>query len=110
MHKDKSIWEYLSSLQNIGDIICLILTPVLCLTNYGDAPYLELETQAYMGALVSFFLFSKCFDWLRVFEKTSYIIKLIEETLRDIVSFMILFLVSLTMFAFPLAILNNINQ
>ena len=109
MHKDKSIWEYLSSLQNIGDIICLILTPVLCLTNYGDAPYLELETQAYMGALVSFFLFSKCFDWLRVFEETSFIVKLIRETIWDIRWFMVLFMVSLVMFAFPLTILENIN-
>ena len=71
------IWDYLSSLNNIGDVICLTLTPYLCLTNYGDAPSMGLETQAYMGALVSFFLISKCFDWLRIFEETSFYIMLI---------------------------------
>ena len=90
--------------------MCLTLIPVLCLTNYGDVPSMGLKTQAYMGALVSFFLISKCFDWLRVFDATSSKIKLITETLKDIIEFMVLFIVSLTMFAFPLTILNNINQ
>ena len=71
------IWDYFSSLNNIGDIICLSLTPALCLTNYGDAPSLGLETQAYMGAIVSFFLIAKCFDWLRIFDETSFYIMLI---------------------------------
>ena len=74
---DNTIWEYFKSLQNIGDLICLSLIPALCLTNYGDAPSMGLETQAYMGALVSFFLISKCFDWLRIFEETSFYIMLI---------------------------------
>ena len=62
-----------------------------------------------MGAIVSFFLVSKCFDWLRIFEETSFYIMLIFATIEDIGSFMILFMVSLIMFAFPLNILNNVN-
>ena len=104
------IWDYISSLNNVGDIICLTLTLALCLTNYGDAPTMDLETQAYMSAIVSFILIAKCFDWLRIFEETSFYIKLILETIKDIRSFMILFMVSLIMFALPLNILNNINQ
>ena len=71
---------------------------------------MDLETQAYMSAIVSFILIAKCFDWLRIFEETSFYIKLIFETIYDIRSFMILFMVSLIMFALPLNILNNINQ
>ena len=66
-------------------------------------------TQAYMSALVSFFLISKSFDWLRAFEDTSFLIMLISETIYDIRYFMVLFIISLVMFAFPLSILNNIN-
>ena len=106
---DNSILDYFISLQNIGDMICLTLTPVLCLTNYGDAPSLGVDTQAYIGAIVSFFLISKCFDWLRIFEETSFYIMLIFATIEDIGSFMILFMISLIMFAFPLNILNNVN-
>ena len=110
MFEFKSALKYFGSLQNIGDLICLALIPVLCLTNYGETPYMRLETQTYMGALVSFFLISKCFDWLRVFEDTSFLIKLIVETMKDIVPFMALFMVSLTMFALPHTILDNINE
>ena len=31
---DNSVWEYISSLQNLGDIICLTLTPTLCFANF----------------------------------------------------------------------------
>ena len=105
-NSDNSIWGYIqdhfSSLQNILDLICLTLTPVLCLTNYGDVPSMGLETQAYMGAIVAFLLVSKCFDWLRIFEDTSFYITLITNTIKDICSFMVLFIVALVMFALPL--------
>ena len=67
------------------------------------------DTQAYMGAVVSFFLISKSFDWLRIFEETSFYIMLILATIWDIRPFMVLFIVALVMFALPLTILNNIN-
>ena len=105
-NSDISIFDYIldhfSSLWNIGDIICLTLTPVLCLTNYGDVPSMGLETQAYMGAIVTFLLVSKCFDWLRIFEETSFYITLIFATIEAIGSFMVLFIVALVMFALPL--------
>ena len=74
MYEDGSLKKYFTSLMNIADISCLMMTLALCLTNYGDTPSMGLETQAYMGAFVSFFLFNKCFDWLRVFEETAFLI------------------------------------
>ena len=68
------------------------------------------DTQTYMGAIVSFFLISKSFDWLRIFEETSFYIMLILATIWDIRPFMVLFIVALVMFALPLTILNSINQ
>ena len=55
-----------------------------------------------MGAIVAFLLVSKCFDWLRIFEETSFYITLIFETIEAIYSFMVLFIVALVMFALPL--------
>ena len=80
------------------------------MTNFGETPAIDVYGQGYMGALVSFLLISKCFDWLRIFEKSSFYIKLINSTIEDIGWFMVLFLVSLIMFAFPLNVLNNIND
>ena len=43
-NRDISILDYFKSLYNIGDVICLTLTPVLCITNFGDAPILGVYT------------------------------------------------------------------
>ena len=110
LYEDGSLKKYFTSLMNIADISCLMMTLALCLTNYGDTPSMGLETQAYMGAFVSFFLFNKCFDWLRVFEETAFLIQLIKATILDIGPFMVLFLAALIMFALPLTILDNINR
>ena len=55
-------------------------------------------------------LIGKCFDWLRIFDRTAFFIRLIEETFIDIAPFMILFTVSLAMFAMPLMVLNAVNH
>ena len=64
--------KYFEDFQNIGDIICLTLTPALCLTNYGPTPSMEVDTQSYLSAIVSFFLVFECFDWFNINE--SYMI------------------------------------
>ena len=42
-------------------------------------------------------LWSNFFDWLRLFDETSFYIKLVEKTFQDIVQFMILFFIALAM-------------
>ena len=42
-------------------------------------------------------LWSNFFDWLRLFDQTSFYIKLIERTFEDIVQFLILFIIALSM-------------
>ena len=48
----------------------------------------------------------KFFDWLRLFDKTSFYINLIGMTLSEIKYFLILVLLSLLMFGFPNLMLN----
>lgn len=49
---------------------------------------------------------TKCFDWLRLFEGTSFYILLVGETFIDIAAFITILLVSLLTFGFPYHYLN----
>ncbi len=48
----------------------------------------------------------KLFDWLRLFEETAKYISLLEETINDTFSFLVLIIVALSMFGVPMVILN----
>ena len=60
-----------------------------------DYQVIPLETQRLIAAFVIAFMWIKVFDWLRLFEKTSFFIRLITETFADIGYFMIIFLAAL---------------
>ena len=64
-------------------------------------------------AFASFLLLHKVFDWFRIFEGTSFYIKLVEITMKDILNFIILFWLSLLMFGLPiffLSIPDDVNE
>lgn len=91
------------------DVASLTMTPLICVAEILEMfgmEWLSHETVSYMAAGVSFFLLVKIFDWLRLFEQTSFYILLISATIIDILPFMILFVVSLFMFSMPLLMLN----
>ena len=48
-----------------------------------------------MASFVVFFFGIKAFDWLRLFEQTSFFVRLITETLQDICYFALIFLLTL---------------
>ena len=48
----------------------------------------------------------KIYDWLRLFEKTSFYVKLVELTLEGVGWFMILFIVALVGFGLPMSMLD----
>ena len=54
-----------------------------------------------MSAIASFALLAKLYDWLRLFETTSFYIELIRATLFDISAFMILFLTAIFLTGVP---------
>lgn len=49
----------------------------------------------------------KVFYWLRLFDATSFYVKLITETLSDIVNFLVLFIVILLTFANALVVADH---
>jgi len=65
------------------------------------------ETRRALASLASFFLWIKAFYWLRLFTGTSFYIRLIVETLREIKYFMILFAFCLMMFGNAILIMDT---
>jgi len=48
----------------------------------------------------------KAFDWMRLFDLTSFYVLLILQTIKDIAAFLLLLLMSLVLFGVPMIILN----
>ena len=59
-----------------------------------------------MAAVAVCCLSAKVYDWLRLFDKTAFYVRLIEQTLGDISDFFVLFAVALFMFGMPLQMLS----
>ena len=52
-------------------------------------------------------MFVKVFDWMRLFDQTSFYIQLIQQTAKDIAVFLGLLFISLLMFGIPMVMLNS---
>ena len=59
-----------------------------------------------LAAIASCIFMVKIYDWLRLFETTSFYIQLVTLTILDIGPIMILFVVALFMISIPYSILN----
>ena len=63
----------------------------------NDDALLTHWTTGAIRSLALLTLWSNFFDWLRLFDKTSFYIKLVERTFIDIVQFLVLFIIALSM-------------
>ena len=59
-----------------------------------------------LAAIASCLITVKLFEWLKLFSKTSFYVKLVEETLLEIRSFMILLFITLLVFGMPISVMN----
>ena len=77
-----------------------------------EVKWVSFETLRLLAAVASCFILIKIFDWLRLFEGTSFYIILIEYTLKDISQFLLIYFVSLITFGMPLHMidLNRANE
>ena len=101
---------YLLNLGNFLDLTHIIMTPILVICNILKEPFIDPETQAYIGAIIAFSVITKAFDWLRLAESTAFFIVLIQNTWKDIAPFIALLFVALFMFAMPHHILASITE
>lgn len=99
--KGASVRVFLSYWTNWFDIIQLLSTTGLVsfsLISNNLEPSVDKSYQRVVASISIFLIWLKVFDWLRLFEPTSFYIRLVTATFRDIRSFMILFFTGLAMF------------
>ena len=65
------------------------------------------ELNKVFASITSSLLTFKIFDWLRLFEKTAFIIILVKQTVVDIGQFMMIIFFAWLMFGFPMVILDQ---
>ena len=91
---------------NKVDFTDIMLTLFLAVVIMPGDTLIPIELARVIAAFSSCVKIVKLFDWLRLFEATSFYIHLIQETLDDIQAFMILYVMALLMFAVPLILMN----
>jgi hypothetical protein len=121
---NRSALDYLTSLYNWFDIFGLL--SVLTITVIQMSTQLSIQSDTYIpgeyfdytaglvdvhvlrivAAGASFCLIAKLFDWLRLFDSTSFYIMLLVETIMDIRAFLILVVTSLMLFGVPMVMIN----
>ena len=70
-------WRYLCTFWNFVDISGLLLAFVVYLMTGVRSELLSFEVLRVFAAFASCFLMLKCFDWLRVFDYTGFMVELI---------------------------------
>lgn len=91
---------------NLNDKCQLTALLILLVTNLINVSLLGLGNVSILSAFVTFSLILKFYEWLRIFEKPAFYIRLIAETIKDVRAFFILFVAALMMFGAPLIMLN----
>ena len=96
----------MSSFWNIVDISGLLLALIVLIAGGTKHYVFPIQYLRVCAAFASLFTLMKLFDWLRLFEKTGFYVKLVGETLNDIKYFILLLLTTLMMFGVPVVMLD----
>ena len=102
--------KYLSDFFNLADLCLIGLSMSFVCDTLFDLNHIPISWLRVIGILASFFLVVKIFDWLRLFDKTTFYILLIEETIQDVIPFLTIFTVSLLMSSIPMSIIQQIQN
>ena len=92
---------------NIIDLMQYFLNALLVILTVLRIEWPSAGTRRVMGAILVCLIWSKLFDWMRMFDTTQFYIKLIVVTVYDIYPFFIIFPVFLMTFGSSLFILNT---
>ena len=69
-----------------------------------DIPTIQIR--CVLAALISIMMWMKMLEWLRVFDSTAFFVKLIMQTMIDILPFFVIFFIFIFMFGSALYILS----
>mmetsp|Transcript_47602 Transcript_47602/g.62926 ORF Transcript_47602/g.62926 Transcript_47602/m.62926 type:complete len:158 (+) Transcript_47602:1509-1982(+) len=102
----KGFGEYFKNIWNWFDMVGLSMTLLILLLTLFRLQWISIVSMRIMAALASCLNFIKVFDWLRLFEKTAFYVRLIGAILLEIRWYAVLVFMSLLMFGLPLVMLN----
>lgn len=88
-------------------MLYLSLIVLVVATSYEPETYMSMDHLRGIASVASCAIMLKMFDWLRLFEGTAFYILLIEKTIADIKSFMILMVIILAVFGIPVRVLDK---
>ena len=89
------------------DLIQYISTAIITIMNLPQEESSFKKEQRVFAAFSLLLLWTKLFDWLKLFDRTAFYIKLLDRTLRDTIVFMLLFITALAMFASSFLMMQN---
>ena len=84
----------------------LFFTLFLTILTLPQSEIIPANAHRLLAAVTSCMLILKIYDWLRLFETTSFYIQLVSLTLHNIIAFSILFFLALLMFGIPISMIN----
>ena len=98
--------SYFSSMINMIDVFQFSSAILIILLNMLNIDLISKENQRVLAAFTTMALWIKVLDWCKLFQPTSFFIRLITETIYDIRYFFMILCVSFAMFGTPMYMLQ----
>ena len=100
-------WSYILDFWNYFDVLSVILNTILLLNRLTTLDLMDKETSVVTAFVAMLVMYWKAFSWFRLFDSTSFYIRLVVETLRGIKFFLLIFIFFQMMFANAIYILDE---
>lgn len=99
-------FDHFNTIWNFNDLFWQTTCPFIVLVSIPSQRLIETEVLITLSSFATFGIMIKGLDWMRLFDKTSFYILLIMQTINDISAFILLIVMSLMMFGIPMNMLN----
>ena len=93
-------------LMNCLDLLTYVISTVLIIFSMLNLDTPTIQIRCILAALISIMMWMKMLEWLRVFDSTAFFVKLIMQTMIDILPFFVIFFIFIFMFGSALYILS----
>ena len=89
---------YLTNPMNWIDLSAYVMNTLLIVSTVITVEFFTIDTRCVLCAVLAAIMWLKMLDWLRLFDSTAFFIKLILQTIIDVMPFFVIFFVFLFMF------------
>ena len=77
--------NYFGELTNLMDVAALSMTLLITVVILAERDWISVENLRIIASFASCFLMMKLYNWLQLFEKTAFYVKLVQLTIEGIV-------------------------